>query len=69
VWKSPEALRAAYAAQGITPDRNIILYCNSGTEASHVFFALRYLLGYPNVRVFMGSWSQWAEREELPVEK
>ncbi len=69
VWKSPESLRASYAAQGITPDRDIILYCNSGTEASHVYFALVYLLQYPRVRIFAGSWTQWSEREELPIEK
>jgi thiosulfate/3-mercaptopyruvate sulfurtransferase len=69
VWKQPEALREGYVARGITPDKDIILYCNSGTEASHVFFALRYLLDYPRVRIFVGSWTQWAEREELPVER
>jgi thiosulfate/3-mercaptopyruvate sulfurtransferase len=68
VWKSPARLRQEYASAGITPDRDIILYCNSGTEASHVYFALRYLLGYPRVRVYTGSWTQWAERGELPVE-
>ena len=69
VWKSPEALRASYAAQGITPDRDIIVYCNSGAEASHVFFALHDLLAYPRVRIYTGAWSEWAEREELPVER
>lgn len=69
VWKSADALRASYAAQGITPDHDIIVYCNSGTEASHVFFALQYLLKYPRVRIFTGSWTQWSELEELPVEK
>jgi len=69
VWKSPEALRASYQAQGIAPERDIIVYCNSSTEASHVLFALKYLLGYPRVRIYTGSWTQWAEREELPVEK
>ncbi len=68
VWKDREALRAGYEAQGITPDRDIILYCNTGTEASHLFFALRNLLGYPRVRIYLGSWTEWAEREELPVE-
>lgn len=69
VWKDTTALRESYAAQGITPDRDIILYCNSSTEASHVFFALRYLLGYPRVRIYTGAWSQWAERDDLPVER
>jgi thiosulfate/3-mercaptopyruvate sulfurtransferase len=67
VWKDPGELRRAYAAQGITPDRDIIAYCNSASEASHVHFTLRYLLGYPRVRVYVGSWTEWAEREELPL--
>jgi thiosulfate/3-mercaptopyruvate sulfurtransferase len=67
VWKDLDELRRGYAAQGITPDRDIIAYCNSATEASHVHFTLRYLLGYPRVRVYVGSWTEWAEREELPV--
>jgi thiosulfate/3-mercaptopyruvate sulfurtransferase len=68
VWKGADELRKSYAAQGITPDRNIIAYCNSTTEASHVHFTLRYLLGYPRVRIYVGSWTEWAERAELPIE-
>jgi thiosulfate/3-mercaptopyruvate sulfurtransferase len=68
VWKSVAELRTSYVAQGITPSRNIIVYCNSATEASHVHFALRNLLGYPRVRIYVGSWTEWAEREELPIE-
>ncbi len=67
VWKDTTALRAAYVAQGITPDKSIIAYCNSTTEASHVHFTLRNLLGYPRVRVYVGSWTEWAERADLPI--
>ena len=68
VWRPVDSLRASYNAQGITANRRLILYCNSTTEASHVFFALKFLLGYPDVRIYTGAWTEWAEREELPVE-
>jgi thiosulfate/3-mercaptopyruvate sulfurtransferase len=68
VFQPVETLRATYRGEGITPDRDIILYCNSATEASHLFFVLRYLLDYPKVRIFAGSWTEWAERTDLPIE-
>ena len=68
VWKDRETLRSSYAAQGITPDRDIVVYCNGGLESSHVYFTLRSLLGYPRVRVYDGSWTEWAAHEELPME-
>ncbi|MEP6473276.1 MAG: sulfurtransferase [Gemmatimonadota bacterium] len=67
VWKPADALRASYVTQGITPDKPIIVYCNTGTEASHLWFALRAILHYPNVRIYTGAWSEWSEREDTPV--
>jgi 3-mercaptopyruvate sulfurtransferase SseA len=60
--------RPAYAVQGITPDKQVILYCNTGNEASHAYFALRFLLEYPHVSVYVPSWTEWAERTEWAVD-
>jgi thiosulfate/3-mercaptopyruvate sulfurtransferase len=68
VWKPSEEIRARYAAQGITSDKQIIAYCNGGLESSHVHFTLRGLLGYPRVKVYDGSYTEWSEREDLPIE-
>jgi thiosulfate/3-mercaptopyruvate sulfurtransferase len=67
VWRSSEDLRLAYAAQGITPEKQVVAYCNGGLESSHVYFALHNVLGYPRVRVYDGSFTEWSERTELPV--
>ena len=67
MWKSRDDLRASYAGQGITPDKTVIAYCNGGLESSHVYFALHTVLGYPRVRVYDGSFTEWSERVELPV--
>jgi thiosulfate/3-mercaptopyruvate sulfurtransferase len=67
-WKPIEEIRASYRAQGITPEKRIIAYCNGGLESSHVWFTLRALLGYGDVRVYDGSWTEWSEREDLPIE-
>ena len=68
VWKPVETLRATYLAQGITPDKYVILYCNTGTEASHAYFTLKFLLGYPDVSVYVPSFTQWAGNVDWPVE-
>jgi thiosulfate/3-mercaptopyruvate sulfurtransferase len=68
VWKPVQTLRANYLAQGITPDKYVVIYCNTGTEASHAYFALKFLLGYPNVQVYVPSFTQWSEKTDWPVE-
>ena len=52
---------------GVTPEREVFTYCQGGYRAAHSYLALR-LLGYPRVRVYLGSWKEWGDRDELPVE-
>jgi thiosulfate/3-mercaptopyruvate sulfurtransferase len=66
-FKPADALRAMYEGAGITPDRDVITYCQGGYRAAHSYLALR-LLGYPRVRSYVGSWKEWGDREDLPIE-
>ncbi len=68
-FKSADELRAMYAAQGVTPDKDVIAYCRIGERSSHTWFVLTYLLGYPKVRNYDGSWTEWGNGVGLPIEK
>ena len=63
----PQVLRERFEAIGVTPEREIIAYCNTGYRSAHAYVALG-LLGYPRVRNYVGSWQEWANRPECPVE-
>ena len=65
-FKPAAELRAMYEEAGVTPDREVIAYCQGGYRAAHAYLALR-LLGYPRVRNYVGSWKEWGDREELPI--
>lgn len=68
-FKSPAALHDLYQAQAITPDKDIIAYCRIGERSSHTWFVLKYLLGYPKVRNYDGSWTEWGNLVGAPIEK
>ena len=68
-FKSADELRALYAGKGITADKNIIAYCRIGERSSHTWYVLKYLLGYPNVRNYDGSWTEWGSIIGAPIEK
>ena len=68
-FKSPEDLEALYAGKGVTPDKNVIADCRIGERSSHSWFVLKYLLGYPNVTNYDGSWTEWGNLVGAPVEK
>jgi thiosulfate/3-mercaptopyruvate sulfurtransferase len=68
-FKSPEELKALYEGEGITPDKDVVAYCRIGERSSHTWFVLKYLLGYPKVRNYDGSWTEWGNAVGLPIEK
>jgi len=68
-FKSRAELEQLYGGQGITPDKNIITYCRIGERSAHTWFVLTHLLGYPNVRNYDGSWTEWGSLVGAPIEK
>ncbi len=68
-FKSVEELEKIYHPKGITPDKEIISYCRIGERSSHTWFVLKYLLGYPNVKNYDGSWTEWGNIIDNPIEK
>ncbi|HEX9728546.1 MAG TPA: sulfurtransferase [Gemmatimonadales bacterium] len=69
-FRPVEELRAIYEREaGLTPDADVVTYCRIGERSSHTWFALTYLLGYPNVRNYDGSWTEWGNRVRAPIER
>jgi thiosulfate/3-mercaptopyruvate sulfurtransferase len=69
-FKPADQLRAIYEQeQGLKKDDDIIAYCRIGERSSHTWFVLTYLLGYPHVRNYDGSWTEWGNSVGVPIEK
>lgn len=68
-FKSVEELKKVYESKGITADKDVICYCRIGERSSHTWFVLKYLLGYPQVRNYDGSWTEWGNMIGNPIEK
>jgi thiosulfate/3-mercaptopyruvate sulfurtransferase len=68
-FRSVDELKKLYEPKGITPDKEIIAYCRIGERSSHTWFVLKYLLGYPNVKNYDGSWTEWGNMIANPIER
>ncbi len=68
-FKPVGELRSLYEGEGITPDEPTIAYCRIGERSSHTWFVLKYLLGYPDVRNYDGSWTEWGSMVGVPIAK
>lgn len=66
-FKSPAELRELYEGAGVLPGKPIIAYCRIAERSSHTWFALKYLLGYPDVRNYDGSWTEWGNMVGVPI--
>jgi thiosulfate/3-mercaptopyruvate sulfurtransferase len=68
-FKSFEDLTKLYESNGISPKNEVITYCRIGERSSHSWFVLKYLLGYPDVKNYDGSWTEWGNLIGNPIEK
>jgi thiosulfate/3-mercaptopyruvate sulfurtransferase len=67
-FKSVDELRGLYGGKGITGDKDVVAYCRIGERSSHTWFVLRELLGYPKVRNYDGSWTEWGSVIGAPID-
>jgi thiosulfate/3-mercaptopyruvate sulfurtransferase len=68
-FKSAQDLRTLYEGKEITADKEVVAYCRIGERSSHTWFVLHSLLGYPKVRNYDGSWTEWGSLIGVPIEK
>ncbi len=68
-FKPREDLRRLYESKGVHPDQEVIAYCRIGERSSLTWFTLKYLLGYPRVRNYDGSWTEWGSLVGVPIER
>jgi thiosulfate/3-mercaptopyruvate sulfurtransferase len=68
-FKSADELRELYAGKGVTPERAVTAYCRIGERSAHTWFVLRELLGYEDVKNYDGSWTEWGNLVDVPIER
>lgn len=68
-FKPDDELKELYEAKGITPDKEVVAYCRIGERSAHTWFVLKELLGFPNVRNYDGSWTEYGSLIDVPIDR
>jgi thiosulfate/3-mercaptopyruvate sulfurtransferase len=68
-FKNAAELKGIYGGKGVTPEKEVVAYCRIGERSAHTWFVLTQLLGYPDVRNYDGSWTEWGNLVNAPIEK
>ena len=68
-FKSADELRELYEGKGVTPEKEVTAYCRIGERSAHTWFVLRELLGYETVKNYDGSWTEWGNLVDVPIER
>jgi len=68
-FKPIEELQKIYGGKGVSGEKDVVAYCRIGERSSHTWFALKYLLNFPNVRNYDGSWTEWGNLIGAPIAK
>jgi thiosulfate/3-mercaptopyruvate sulfurtransferase len=68
-FKSNDELKEIYGGKGVVSNKEVIAYCRIGERSAHTWFVLHELLGYPDVKNYDGSWTEWGSSIRVPIEK
>ena len=68
-FKTADELKELYEGKGVSSDKEVTAYCRIGERSAHTWFVLSELLGYENVRNYDGSWTEWGNLVDVPIEK